>query len=109
MSELTAVCTPNSHPHDDGGVEHGFQINVLDEQLDILATVALPDWERFRPASAGHRLIELGYTIRPGLDRADLNGWKPEAHGYTVPVVPLDADGRHTVADVLARADFLDE
>lgn len=88
--ELTAVCTPNSHPHEDGNVEHGFQINVLDEQLAILATVDLPDWESFRPASAGHRLIEVGFMIRPGVDRADLNGWKPVTNGYTVPVVSIE-------------------
>jgi hypothetical protein len=92
MMELTAVCTPNSHPHEDGRVEHGFQINVLvlDEQLTTLATIDLPDWETFRPASAGHRLIEAGYMIRPGVDRADLNGWTPTANGYTVPVISLE-------------------
>lgn len=88
--ELIAVCTPNSHPDQGGGVNHGFQINVLDDQLGILATVDLPDWETFRPASAGHRLIEVGYMISPGVDRADLNGWKAAAHGYTVPVVSLN-------------------
>lgn len=88
--EHTAVCTPNSYPHEEGRVEHGFQINVLDEHLTVLATVDLPDWESFRPASAGHRLIEAGYMIRPGVDRADLNGWKPVANGYTVPVVSLE-------------------
>lgn len=96
-SDLTAVCTPNSHPHDDGRVEHGYQINViaLDDNLSTLATIDLPDWESFRPASAGHRLIEAGYMIAPGIDRADMNGWKPvpNSHAYKVPVVPLDADG----------------
>ena len=29
LGELIAVCTPNSHPHEDGRVGHGFQINVL--------------------------------------------------------------------------------
>lgn len=28
--------------------------------------------------------------IRHGVDRADLNGWKAAAHGYTVPVVSLN-------------------
>jgi hypothetical protein len=90
MSSLFATCTPNSHPRDDGSARHGFQINVLDEQLTIHATIDLADWESFRPASAGHRLIEVGYMISPGVDRADLNGWQPTAHGYTVPVVSLD-------------------
>lgn len=98
MIELTAVCTPNSHPHPDGRVEHGYQLNViaLDDQLTTLVTVDLPDWDRFRPASAGHRLIEVGYMIRPGIDRADMNGWRREASGYTVPVVRLDEGGRPT-------------
>lgn len=92
MSSLIATCTPNSHPRDDGSAEHGFQINVieLDDQLTPHATIDLPDWETFRPASAGHRLIEIGYMISPGVDRADLNGWQRMTGGYTVPVVSLD-------------------
>lgn len=88
--ELIATCTPNSQPYGDGRVEHGYQINVLDDQLTIHATIDLDDWERFRPASAGHRLIEVGYMISPGVDRADLNGWQRTAHGYMAPVVSLD-------------------
>lgn len=88
--ELIATCTPNSQPHGDGRVEHGYQINVLDDQLTIHATIDLADWENFRPASAGHRLIEVGYMISPGVDRADLNGWQRTASGYMVPVVSLD-------------------
>src|SRR5574340_1165942 len=56
---LMATCTPNSAPfwHDDvQRCEHGYQINVLDAELHIVVTIDLPEWESFRPASAGHRL-----------------------------------------------------
>lgn len=80
--EFVATCTPNSLPHDDGRVEHGYQINVLAEDFSIVATVDLPDWEVFDPASAVHQLSEAGFTLGP-----DVNGWNPSGLGYTMPVV----------------------
>lgn len=41
--------------------------------------VQLTDWDDFRPASAGHRLIENGYMIHPveQFDPQASGGWKP--------------------------------
>lgn len=88
---LMAACTPNSLPDDEGDVEHGFQINVLDHNLEILATIDLPDWESFRPASAGHRLIEHGYMIRPDTRTPEtVNGWREVGSGWMTQVMRLD-------------------
>ncbi|NUV64302.1 hypothetical protein [Streptomyces sp. CAI-85] len=95
-ADLTAVCTPNSHPGEDGRVEHGYQLNVLDAELRIVATVDLPEWESFRPSSAGHRLIEHGYMIRPDARGPEtVNGWRQASPGldsWSVPVVRTDGD-----------------
>lgn len=62
-----------------------------------LARIDLPDWDHFRSASAGHRLIEQGYQVLPAAhyepDRAA--GWKPGADGltYTAPVYRLPEFG----------------
>jgi hypothetical protein len=95
---LMAACTPNSLPDADGEVEHGFQINVLNEGMDILATIDLPDWESFRPASAGHRLIEHGYMIHPEARGPEtVNGWRQAGAGWMVSVIRTectdDCDG----------------
>lgn len=83
-----ATCTPNSAPYDDGRVEHGFQINVLDDGLSIIETINLPEWEEFRPASAGHRLIEHGFMIRPdGRGPETVNGWRPMGSGWITQVI----------------------
>jgi hypothetical protein len=92
VETLTAACTPNSHPDEAGRVGHGYQITVLDGRMEILATVDLPDWESFGPATAGHRLIEHGYMIRPdarGLPDT-VNGWRQVGSGWLVPVVRID-------------------
>lgn len=86
--ELIAACTPNSLPDAEGHTEHGFQINVLDDDMAIVATIDLPDWESFRPASAGHRLIEHGYMIRPDARGPEtLSGWTRVGPGFSAPVV----------------------
>lgn len=82
MSVLMAVCTPNSHPHDDGRVEHGYQLNVLDEELAVLATVDLPEWESFQEEAAGQRLAEAGFALDTGED-----AWSPSGLGFMAPVV----------------------
>ncbi|PNG22335.1 hypothetical protein [Streptomyces cahuitamycinicus] len=87
MSDLIAVCTPNSQPHEDGRVEHGYQLNVLDQGLTVLATVDLPDWERFRQEAAGRRLADAGFALQPGRDSADAERWSPSGLGYMAPVV----------------------
>jgi hypothetical protein len=87
---LLATCTPNSLPDADG-VEYGFQINVLDDSMAVLATIDLPDWETFRPASAGHRLIEHGYMIRPDARGPEtVNGWRRAGSGWMTQVTRLD-------------------
>lgn len=91
-SVLVATCTPNSQPfftHEgESQCEHGYQINVLDSDLNILATINLLDWQSFRPASAGHRLIEHGYMIRPDARSTDtVNGWRAVGSGWIVPVI----------------------
>lgn len=88
---LMAACTPNSLPDADGEVEHGFQINVLDDSATILVTIDLTDWETFRPASAGHRLIEHGYLIRPDARTPEtVNGWSRAGMGWVTSVMRLD-------------------
>lgn len=88
---LMAACTPNSLPDAAGEVEHGFQINVLDDGMTVLATIDLPDWETFRPASAGHRLIERGYMIRPDARGPEtVNGWRRAGIGFMTQVMRLD-------------------
>lgn len=88
---LMAACTPNSLPDAEGEVEHGFQINVLDHNLNTLETIDLPDWETFRPASAGHRLIEIGYMIRPDTRTPEtVNGWSRVGPGWMTQVTRLD-------------------
>lgn len=100
---LTAVCTPNSHPGGDGRVEHGYQLNVLDQDLNIVATVDLPDWGSFRPASAGHRLAEHGYMIRPDARGPQtFDGWRQASPGldsWSAPVVRVDGGGLALIVD----------
>lgn len=94
---LTAVCTPNSHPDEDGRVEHGYQLNVLDPDLRIVATVDLPDWTTFQPAEAGRQLAEHGYTIRP-----DAHGWRTAAlnlNSWSAPVAPTAGGALVLVVD----------
>jgi hypothetical protein len=88
---LMAACTPNSLPDAAGEVEHGFQISVLDDGLTVLTTIDLPDWGTFRPASAGHRLIEHGYMIRPDArGPGAVNGWSRAGLGWLTEVMRLD-------------------
>jgi hypothetical protein len=85
---LFAACTPNSLPDAEGHVEHGFQINVLSDTMEILATIDLHDWETFCPASAGEQLVEHGYTIRPDARGAEtVSGWRRMGRGFTAPVI----------------------
>ncbi|MFZ3475381.1 hypothetical protein ACODT3_42250 [Streptomyces sp. 4.24] len=82
MPELTAVCTPNSYPHEDGRVEHGYQLNVLDD-LTVVATVELPHWTSCDLAEAGRHLTEAGFALCPG---GEDGGWRPAGLGYMAPV-----------------------
>ena len=86
--QLFAACTPNSEPVA-GRAEYGYQINVLDESMKILVTIDLPEWQKFRPASAGHRLIEHGYMIHPDArgQEGSINGWRRVSLGMMVPVI----------------------
>lgn len=94
---LMATCTPNSAPfwHDDvQRCEHGFQINVLDAELHIVVTIDLPEWESFRPASAGHRLIEHGWMIAPHTRDEQhpetVNGWRAIGSGWVTQVISTE-------------------
>lgn len=104
--QLFAACTPNSEPVA-GRAEYGYQINVLDEGMKILVTIDLPEWQKFRPASAGHRLIEHGYMIRPDARGPDtVNGWREVGMGFMVPVMRLDETGRPTTAAAVPDEDL---
>lgn len=83
--QLTAICaaTPDGH-----------RLRVLtDEQGETLLDLSF-DWTSFRPASAGHRLIDHGYMIRPDARSPEaVNGWRfvigqPET--WSVPVITVD-------------------
>lgn len=87
MPERTAVCTPNSHPHEDGRVEHGYQLNVLDNDLAVLTTIELPHWTSCDLNEASRHLAEAGYALRPGEDEG--GGWRPAGLGYMAPVTPM--------------------
>lgn len=88
-TDWTAVCTAEPA---------GYRLRVLAEEsagdsVDRVVDLHL-DWEAFRPASAGHCLIERGFMIRPDA-RGDgkVNGWRrvPGGHGeaWSVPVMAL--------------------
>ncbi|MCX5233884.1 hypothetical protein OG824_01360 [Streptomyces prunicolor] len=85
MKHLTAICT---------GTPDGYRIRVLDEDHGVYLVHLFFDWDSFRPASAGHRLIEHGYMIRPDARTPDaVNGWRevPGQPGtWSVPVMPTN-------------------
>ena len=81
MSDLTAICTPNSQPHEDGRVEHGYQLNVLDQSLAIVATVNLPEWESFQQEEAVRQLADAGFNLCSSAD-----AWSQSGLGYMAPV-----------------------
>lgn len=92
---MMATCTPNSAPfwhNDEQLCENGYQINVLDASLNILVTIDLPEWDTFRPASAGHRLIERGWMIRPEArnEPDTVNGWRAIGSGWVTQVISTD-------------------
>lgn len=102
---LFATCTPNSMPQA-GHVEFGYELNVMNDQLELLATLDLPDWHKFRPASAGHRLVEMGYMIHPNARNPErVNGWSevPPFGSWMTRVVRLDAQGLPTEAELADR------
>lgn len=86
MSELIASCTPNSYPNEDGRVAHGYQLNVLDEDVAVLATTDLPDWESFRPEAAGKHLAAMGFTLLSNPSYPDVESWYPAGLGYMAAV-----------------------
>lgn len=68
MKQLTAICT---------GTPDGYRIRVLAEDHDDGLVELIFGWDSFRLASAGHRLIEHGYMIRPDARAPDaVNGWR---------------------------------
>ncbi|MDX3130618.1 hypothetical protein PV367_12620 [Streptomyces europaeiscabiei] len=85
MKHLTAICT---------GTPDGYRIRVLAEDHDGDLVDLVFGWDSFRPASAGHRLIEHGYMIRPDARTPDtVNGWRevPGQPGtWSVPVMPTN-------------------
>lgn len=88
MPELIfAACTPNSYPHDDGRVEHGYSLTVLDAGMDVLATVNLPDWNDFRREEAERHLADVGFLLQGSPDAPDAEDWTPAGLGYRACVV----------------------
>ncbi|MEU2453883.1 hypothetical protein ABZ605_27870 [Streptomyces sp. NPDC012765] len=79
MPELNAVITPNSLPHPDGRVEHGYQLNVLDEDLAIVATVELAHWTGCDLREASRHLTEAGFALCSGGQDGD---WRQSGMGY---------------------------
>jgi hypothetical protein len=82
---LLAVCA---------GTETGYRLRVLSD-ADTRDLVRLDlDWDAFHPASAGHRLIEQGYMIRPDARGPEtVNGWREipgQDRAWSVQVVPTD-------------------
>ncbi|MEU4352804.1 hypothetical protein [Streptomyces sp. NPDC023838] len=77
----------------------GYVITVTNHtpEPEQMLRIELPEWDDFRAASAGHRLIEYGFQVLPAAhfepDRAA--GWKPRADGltYTAPVYRLPEKG----------------
>lgn len=98
MKHLTAICT---------GAPDGYRIRVLDEDHDVYLVHLFFDWDSFRPASAGHRLIEHGYMIRPDARTPDaVNGWRevPGQPGtWSVPVIPTNGGTPDTQTMVTER------
>ncbi|MFF7475081.1 hypothetical protein [Streptomyces sp. NPDC008092] len=98
MKHLTAICT---------GTPDGYLIRVLDEDHGVYLVHLFFDWGSFRPASAGHRLIEHGYMIRPDARTPDaVNGWRevPGQPGtWSVPVMPTGGDTTETHSTVAER------
>ncbi|MEU9405093.1 hypothetical protein AB0E08_05195 [Streptomyces sp. NPDC048281] len=98
MRNLTAICT---------GTPDGYRIRVLDEDHGVYLVHLFFDWDSFRPASAGHRLIERGYMIRPDARTPDaVNGWRevPGQPGtWSVPVIPTNGDTPDTQTMVAER------
>ncbi|MFM9538621.1 hypothetical protein ACKI1I_42770 [Streptomyces turgidiscabies] len=102
MKHLTAICT---------GTPDGYRIRVLDEDHGVYLVHLFFDWDSFRPASAGHRLIEHGYMIRPDARTPDaVNGWRGvpgQPATWSVPVIPTNEGAPETpptVAERLAEA-----
>ncbi|MER8237443.1 hypothetical protein [Streptomyces sp. NPDC094049] len=79
----------------------GWRITVLDSTAGRPALVIdRADWDTWRPASAGHRLIEHCYMVHPGAHFEDgrTAGWALLPSGrWTAPV--------RTTADVLGERD----
>jgi len=70
-------------------------ITVLDtSDMSERCRISLPEWDEFRPASAGHRLIEHGYMLAPAayFKPGNFGGWAVLSDTtYIAPVVPRDA------------------
>ncbi|WP_105968385.1 hypothetical protein [Streptomyces geranii] len=98
MKHLTAICT---------GTPDGFRIRVLDEDHGVYLVHLFLDWGSFRPASAGHRLVEHGYMIRPDARTPEtVNGWREVAGQpatWSVPVMPTNGGAPETLPTVAER------
>ncbi|WP_157878043.1 hypothetical protein [Streptomyces torulosus] len=96
MLHLTATCTT---------VPEGYRLRVLAQGNDE-PILDLPfAWDSFRPASAGHRLIEHGYMIRPDARTPEaVNGWRqvPGQPGtWSAPVIATE-HGRPATGTMVA-------
>lgn len=75
-------------------VKDGWKITILRTcDATHAETITLPDWADFRPASAGHRLIEYGYMLPAAAHFAPDReaGWHPvPGKGWSAPAYPRD-------------------
>lgn len=78
---------------------NGYVITVTDynaPEPEQLLRVDLDEWDYFRSASAGHRLIEKGFAVLPAahFERDRAAGWKagPDGLTYSAPVYRLPED-----------------
>jgi hypothetical protein len=81
MSGLYATCTPNSLPVE-GRTPHGYQVNVLDERMQVADTFELPALEAFDADQAELTLTSAGY-VPQGL-------WSPAGQGHMCQVARVD-------------------
>lgn len=93
LRPMLAVCGVDTQHGPNGP----FVIAVLNlRRWEVHTRIALPEWEEFRPASAGHRLMERGWML-PTVVHWWPNrsaGWlMVPGVGWTAPVLPAsDAD-----------------
>ncbi len=86
--ELPRGADYHGHAHAlDGG---GFLLRITDIHDRTIAAWEV-DWHNYRPSSAGHRMIEYGYSVLPAAhhDPRRCAGWEPTEYGWRAPLYRL--------------------